>query len=143
MSKKPLSGATAPAQDNDIELAPRSLTKQEFGKRLYKLMIGKGWNQSQLARYADIGRDSVSQYVRGRTFPTPQNLASLAKALSVKPEELLPNYLESAIDREQPEIEIKGVHGDKDHMWVRINMRLPRMKALRILAVIHDEDINS
>lgn len=142
MVKKSLGGATPPVNDSEIDLAPRSLTKQEFGKRLYQLMLGKGWNQSQLARYAGIGRDSVSQYMRGRTFPTPQNLAALAKALSCRPEDILPNYLESAVDREQPEIEIKGVHGDKDHMWVRINMRLPRLKALRILSVIHDEEIN-
>ena len=40
----------------DPDLRPKHLTKQEFGKRLYKLMISKGWHQSELARRADVAR---------------------------------------------------------------------------------------
>jgi len=130
---------TAPAAVENIDTTAKHLSKQEFGKRLYSLMLSKGWNQSQLARYAGLGRDSISQYVRGRSYPTPQNLQALAKCLSVEPDAILPNYYESAVDREQPEIELKGVHGDPAHMWVRINMKMERAKALKILALIHGE----
>jgi len=131
---------TTPVATGNIDTTAKHLNKQEFGKRLYSLMLAKGWNQSQLARYAGLGRDSVSQYVRGRSFPTPQNLQALAKVLSVEPDALLPNYYESAIDREIPEVELKGVHGDPEYMWVRINMKMKRAKALKVLAFIHEED---
>ena len=53
------------------DLTPKSLTKQEFGKRLYSLMVERGWQQSDLARAAGIGRDSVSTYMRGHSLPGP------------------------------------------------------------------------
>lgn len=132
---------TAPVAAENIDSTAKHLSKQEFGKRLYTHMLNKGWNQSQLARYAGLGRDSISQYVRGRSYPTPQNLQALAKCLSVDPDDILPNYYESAVDREQPEIELKGVHGDPQNMWVRINMKMNRSKALKVMNLIHgDED---
>lgn len=130
---------TAPVGES-APLSDERLSKQEFGKRLYTLMLAKGWNQSQLARYAGIGRDSVSQYMRGRSYPTPQSLHALAKALSIEPEKLLPNYYESAVDRELPEIELKGVHGDPDNMWLRVNMRVSRAKALQVLGILNSDD---
>lgn len=40
----------------DEALRPKHLTKQEFGKKLYRLMVMKGWNQSELARSARADR---------------------------------------------------------------------------------------
>ena len=55
-------------------------------------MIRNGWNQSELARNVIWGADSTSQYVRGRSVPTPGNLNKLANILGVEPEALFPNY---------------------------------------------------
>jgi transcriptional regulator with XRE-family HTH domain len=65
---------------------------QQFGKRLYRLMLKKGWTQSELSRQADLPRDSISRYIRGRSEPNPQSLQNLATALDVKPDDLLPGF---------------------------------------------------
>src|ERR1043165_6798156 len=62
-------------------LTPNHLTKQEFAKRVYNLMLNKGWHQSELARQAGLTRDSISTYINGKVFPTPSKLGKLAKAL--------------------------------------------------------------
>ena len=95
-------GADKPMQS---ESTPRHLTKQEFGRRIYSLMLKKGMRQSDLARAADLPRDSISVYIRGRSLPTPLSLQKLAGALGVKAEDLLPNHVETAIDADAPELE--------------------------------------
>ena len=72
----------------DINFSDRILTRAEFGKRLGNLIRKKGWSQSELARRAKIGRDSISQYVRGRSVPSPIFLEKICKALNTKPDEL-------------------------------------------------------
>ncbi len=115
-------------------LTVRSLSKQEFGRRLLDQLRLKGWNQSQLGRYAGIGRDNISQYIRGRSFPSPANLEKLASALSVPAEELLPNNLERTTAQvENPETEYRSIPGDPDNVWLRINRRVPRAIAIKIL----------
>lgn len=125
----------APSED----LTPKILTKQEFGRRVYKLMLEKGWRQSELARQADLPRDSISQYVRGKTFPTPLSLQKLAKALGVEPNVLLPNHAHGAIAEDDPEFEMKASAGDPSKVWVKVN-RLMSMKAAVEVAKILDED---
>lgn len=127
----PLEAASTPAG-----LAPRHLTKQEFGRRLYALMLEKGWRQSELARRAGIQRDSVSVYVRGRSFPTPLNLSKMAKALGVNPEDLLPNTLETAIRDDEPDFEMKVSPGDTTRAWVRLNRMLTLKTAVQIAALV-------
>lgn len=85
--------------DTTVYLAPKHLTKQEFAKRLYRLMLKRGWNQSELARRADLPRDSVSTYIRAKVMPTPQSAQRLARALGITPEELMPNHVESTTTR--------------------------------------------
>lgn len=62
---------------------------KDFSKRLQDAMHKQGWNQSELARRADIGRDNVSGYVRGRNMPNSKHLEKLARALNVPPSYLL------------------------------------------------------
>jgi transcriptional regulator with XRE-family HTH domain len=69
-------------------------------------MLAKGWTGSDLAREAskhvpkthkdkdgkhyELGRHLTSAYLRGANEPTEKNLEYLAKALGVRPDELLP-----------------------------------------------------
>ena len=118
----------------------RPLSKEDFGRRLYEHMRAKGWNQSQLARYAGMGRDNVSQYVRGRSYPSPDNLAKLATALQIDPKELLPNYYEDAIEREAPQFEYREIPGDPDFCWLRINKRILKKYASQIIDLTNNEE---
>jgi transcriptional regulator with XRE-family HTH domain len=121
-------------------LVPRELSKQEFGRRLQALMLAKDWNQSELARASGLGRDSISTYVRGQTFPTPKALRKLADALGVTTEELLPNSLMNALEGEFPAIELKQAAGHPDKAWLRINRAVPFAVAAQIIALINAAD---
>lgn len=121
-------------------LTPKHLTKQEFGKRLYDLMLARGWNQSELARQADLPRDSISVYLRGKSLPTPKSLMGLSKALGLSPEDLLPNMMEGAIDNDFPAFEMKISPNAPQMAWVRINRAMPTPIALKIAGLIGEAD---
>lgn len=63
--------------------------RKDFSGKLNHAMLEKGWNQSELARRAGIGRDNVSGYVRGHNLPNSKHLSKLATALNVPPSYLL------------------------------------------------------
>ena len=111
----------------------KHLSKEEFARNLYELMRSKGWTQSELSRRAGIGRDNISQYIRGRTYPTPGMLAKVAQALGTTPEELLPNYYEDAVERASPQLEYREIPGDETYCWSRINKRVLKKNATKII----------
>lgn len=118
---------------------PQVLTKQEFGRRLGKLMEKHGMNQSDLARAAGLGRDAVSCYIRGKSFPEPKNLAKIAQALQTTPQEILPNVTMYALESEIPALEIKQAVGVPDKMWIRVNQLVKTDQAMRILQILQEQ----
>lgn len=122
------------------QLTPKALTKQEFGRRLHQRLLEKSWNQSDLARASGLGRDSISTYVNGKTFPTPLALKKLAQALMCEPEDLLPNAMMHAMDDEHPAVELKQASGHPGKAWLRVNRSLSFGTAAKIIALIDDED---
>jgi len=130
----------APLADDVVELNNRRTSKEEFAKRLYERMAGKGWTQSQLARYAGLNRDAVSTYVRARSLPSPESLAKMARVLDCKPEELLPNYFEAAASEQPVAMELKEVHGEEGLMWLKVNMRLPKATAIKVFMLLNEAD---
>lgn len=121
------------------KLAPKHLTKHEFAKRLYDLMISKGWNQSELARRAELPRDSISTYMRAKVLPTPQSTQKLAKALNMSPEDLMPNHVESAIDEDMPSLEMKVSVNAPSRAWLRVNRLVSLATAARVIDLIESE----
>lgn len=134
---KDIASRSAPADNSSIDLSVKRNRNEEFGKRLYKALLDKSWNQSDLARAAGVGRDSISQYVRGKTVPTPQNLKKIAQCLNVSEADLYPHYELAGFAADEPAHEFKAVPGDTEHLWVRVNMKLPKAKALEIFAIIN------
>jgi transcriptional regulator with XRE-family HTH domain len=124
----------------DANLTPKHLTKQEFGRRLYRLLLERGWNQSELARRADLPRDSVSTYIRGRSLPTPTSLKKIAEALGVEPENLLPNVVESAIDEDNPAFDLRVSPSRPGVAWVRVNRQMSFAAAVKISEIISNDD---
>lgn len=130
----------APVQNGLEGLEPKELSKLEFGRRLNKLMLDRGWNQSDLARAAGLGRDAVSTYVRGRSFPEPKSLRKLAEALGAKTEDLLPNTVALAMDAyTAPMLEIKQAAGHPDRVWLRVNRMVTLEQAAAIFNIIRGE----
>jgi transcriptional regulator with XRE-family HTH domain len=121
-------------------LIPKHLAKDEFARRLYKLMIDKGWRQADLARAAGLARNAISVYLRGASLPNPENTKALAKAFDMDPAVLLPNYTESAIERDNPELEFRVSPADPKKAWLRINRLVSTSLAIRIMSLIEAED---
>lgn len=125
---------------SNSDLAPKHLLKQEFGQRIYRLMLANGWNQSQLAKRADLPRDSISTYIRGVTMPTPQSVKKLADVLNVEPHELMPNHVESAIEHDEPAIEIRASASAPGISWLRINRAVSTATALKIAMLLEGDN---
>lgn len=128
--------------NGNAEMAPKHLTKQEFGRRLFSLMIEKGWNQSELARQAGLPRDSISTYIRGRSLPTPQSLKKLGEALGVNREALLPNVVESAIDEDNPSLDMRVSPGRPNVAWLRVNRQVSLATAMKVTQLLVDDELN-
>lgn len=118
----------------------RQLSKQEFGRRLYRCMMDAKMSQSDLARAADMGRDSISTYIRGRSMPEPKNLHKLAAALDVKVEELYPEELLLAMKDEIPAIELTQAAGQPDKAWLRVNRMVSFSTAAKIIDLLEMDD---
>jgi transcriptional regulator with XRE-family HTH domain len=135
--------ATKPTQSalpDYIDMSPRELTKVEFGRRLQALMLQKGWSQADLSRQSKLGRDAISTYIRGVSFPEPKNLQKLAKALGVESETLLPNSTIGAMQNDAaPMLEIKQAHGRPNDVWIRVNRIVSFDTAAKIMAMLKEE----
>jgi transcriptional regulator with XRE-family HTH domain len=117
---------------------PLGMTKEAFGRRLNSLLLKKGWNQSELARKSGIGRDSVSNYVRGKNFPSQAQLIAMAEALGVEAEEILPNAIMEPAAAAQADLEIKSIVGT-DQLLLRINRVVNHAQLVKILEILRDE----
>lgn len=134
-------GALAPSSEAvTSHLTPKALTKQELGRRLSAMLIERNMTQSDLSRAADLGRDSISTYVSGKTFPTPKALQALAHALGVERSDLLPNEIMSAMDDQVPAVELKQAAGHPGVAWLRVNRLMSFSTACEIIKLIADED---
>lgn len=135
-----------PADERGSPLTPEALTKQEFGRRLQAALNDRGMSQADLARRAEevtgkkMGRDAISTYINGRSFPTPASLAQLCKALDMTREELLPNSLINASQDEHPAFEMRAAAGQPGRAWVRINRLMSFETAVEIARLLNVED---
>lgn len=120
----------------DSTLVPRRLEKEEFGRRLWKLMRARGWNQSELARQADLPRDSVSVYVRGKSLPSAKSLSRLAEALDTTPGDLLPNTIADPISEDQPSIDMRVSPGAPHVAWLQVNRLVSTATAVKVVELV-------
>ena len=122
------------------------MPKQEFGRRLQTLLNERNWSQADLARAAQaatgksMGRDAISTYINGRSFPTPASLNQLCKALGLTREELLPNSLMNATQDEHPAFEMRAAAGMPGRAWVRVNRLMSFETASEIARLLNIED---
>jgi transcriptional regulator with XRE-family HTH domain len=125
--------------------------KAEFARRLQAAMIEKGWNQSELARRVNqclikppkgqkrgwkMGRDSISHYVRGAMMPLPTYLHALAKALGVRPEDLLPVSVPTAAGATP--FELRGQPDGR--VFLRLSRSVTSETAMKIMSLLAEED---
>lgn len=118
-------------------LTPAALTMQEFSRRLYRLMLAKGWTQAELARQSSVSRDGISGYIRGNHMPTHDKANSLADALGVKVDELLPNFMGDAINDDVPSLELKVSTSDPTRSWLKVNRLVSTEAAGEVITLLN------
>ena len=102
-------------------------------------LVQKGWKQSDLSRKTGLGRDSISQYVNGKTVPSPQSLRKMSDALQTSPEELYPNYnMDAAAEEELPAFEFRAAAGEPDKMFVQMNIKIDKDKAVKLMQILNE-----
>lgn len=129
-------------EDNVVKsgLKPAHLSKLEFARRLYRLMLERGWNQSELARNSGLTRDAISTYMTGKSLPTNQSVIQLAQALGVEPIEILPNIVENAIEQDIPSLELRVSNNEPGKAWLRINRLVTMPAATAIVDILNKDD---
>ncbi|MGE4219692.1 MAG: helix-turn-helix domain-containing protein, partial [Alphaproteobacteria bacterium] len=122
--------------------------KRNLARTLRRLMDGRGWNQAELARQAELhmppgttfGRDAANRYYNGRSLPAHLHLYALAKALGVDPAALVPSahadFLpsRSGVD----DVAVSAAPGGK--AWLRIDMKVDWPTALKIMEMLKGQD---
>lgn len=122
----------------------REKAKQEFAKRLRKLMLDRNWNQSELARRSKMGRDSISCYMRALNLPEALTIKKLAKALGVSEEDLLPSEMNPssnafhADETAEEEASLRSL--DNGRYYLRVGKSMSLEKALKIMEILKEED---
>lgn len=119
----------------------KQLKRQAFGRLLYTHMLRRGWNQSELARQANLPRDSISTYVRGIALPTEKSLKSLADVLGLTPADLLPDARGSNMDDDSPSFEMRVSPGAPLAAWLRVNRLVSLSTATKIAELIESDRI--
>jgi len=142
MSRKDRTHIFGDGADKSDVTSLKRLTREEFGRRLYKLMMSKGMRQSELARAAGLGRSLVSSYVRGLNFPTPASVESLAKALGMPADQLMPNHVASAIEEDAPAFDFRVSSADPRRGWIRIDRAVSIETGTKIMQLLADDLTN-
>ena len=119
--------------------------RRDFGKHLGELLARHDppWGPSDLARkvFGTIdgtatgfakGRDLVSKYLRGITFPNNKTLDAIAKALGVAKADVLPPAYRAVLRKGQRQNYIKET--DDGFFEVRIEGKVPHDVALDIMS---------
>jgi transcriptional regulator with XRE-family HTH domain len=125
----------------------------EFAKRLRQLMEARELTQSDLAakiwdRYENTegkfvarGRDRISVWIRGKSFPDNANLEKLAKALNVKVSELAPVTLVKAAHHGVADWSITKPHGaEEGTVFVQLALFVSTVTAHKIQGLLLEDE---
>lgn len=136
---KPRSLAPPAPRTSQTPTSNRDLAKLALSRRLSKILQDRDMNQSDLARAADLPRELISTYMRGRSWPTPLSLKRITRALGFKEvEDWLPDVMAAQVEDENPSLDMRALQGHPGKMWVRVNQVLPTMVAAKILQLVNE-----
>lgn len=114
------------------------LSKEQFGRRLKKLMNAREWNNSEMARRAGVGRDMVGTYVMGKAYPSEKTLEAIAQAFGMTPGELLPNVIIDKVADDPDGVEMK-LGRDPTTAVLRVNRLVKATTAMKIIELLRKE----
>ena len=114
-------------------------SKASFGSKLRELMESHGWNQSELARRANLPRDSISTYIRGRTVPSRRSIVALASAFGVEAHELGISDNRRQTTDPSPLLEVKVLQSSPTKANVRVDCVVTLATATKIIELIEKD----
>jgi transcriptional regulator with XRE-family HTH domain len=106
--------------------------KQRLSSSIRRLLAQRGWSQSELARYAGVGSDNISRYLRGKYVPNAKHLGKIADAFGVVVSDL---YGEQ--EQNDYVVEFKVLRDDPALSLIRVNQIVPTEIAVQILALLN------
>lgn len=128
----------------------RRVRLKRWGKSLLDRINAKELNQSEFASRAGVftrkkfmGRDLVSNYIRGETQPTPLYQIAMAKALGITVDELMAPMndtmpVEEKMAHKKAPVEMQEVAPNR--MRLKIDTELPWVVGVEILRLIHSAE---
>lgn len=118
---------------------------REMSIRLTNMLNERNWNRADLTRAAAkfmldggrFGADNTSNFVNGKRKPTRPFLIAMCKALGVKEEDILPEYLmeRPGQDAPQPSL-LTQVPGRPNLYRIYIDREMPLPDALLIVEAL-------
>jgi len=72
--------------------------KENFGERLKRMRIEKGFTQVQLGKLSGISNVQIARYEKSKTKPTATAIKKLSDTLQIKYEELAGVFFSSKLD---------------------------------------------
>lgn len=130
-------------------MAPDETAKRDLSRKLVELMMERDLKQADIAAAVfgrdpktkyPRGRDSVSQWVRGRSLPEPKNLQKLADFFGVDKSVLVPPSAFSRQAHEDPAVELRQVAGEPGMAWLRVNRACSTTAAAQIFDILNKDD---
>lgn len=113
----------------------RDQAKKVLARNIYKAIVEKGISPAELARRSGLTRDNISTYMRASSLPNEENLKKLARALDMRPDELLPNRPDMALsDPDNPTLVLAEMPGGKARL--QIDRMVSTETATKIIALL-------
>jgi transcriptional regulator with XRE-family HTH domain len=137
-----------PMSDTELQAAAtgsfvrnkRDLARKSQGQIIQNKLLELGWTQADLVRATGLPRYTISRAVRGENVLSENILATIAKALKMKPDEIVQSADRSTFD-DLP----RGVHSmptTDGRVWLRANVVVPVGVHLAIQALAnHDQPL--
>lgn len=129
----------ADPESGDLKSIPAKAARNfELGRRLRAAMLANGMKQIELAQKTGIGRDSISGYARGRIYPAPDRIKSMADVLGILPQDL-------AVE-EQGDLQFGALQACQMKMlgegraWITMNREVPAKIAIKITELVDQAD---
>jgi transcriptional regulator with XRE-family HTH domain len=138
-----------PKRKHPLSKQRAAIMSDNFARRLMRAREAKGWSQSDLARLVwgteknsdgyivAKSRGRISAYENGDATPTKNNLAALAKALGMTPEELGPELVSEEIaGSTQQAISMTMVQDQPDKVHLLVNVLTSLEVASKVVGLL-------
>lgn len=118
----------------------RDQAKAHLSRRINIFLMEHRMLPAELARKADLPRDSISRYLLKKSVPSEASLRQLAKAMGCEVNDLVPSRSEVLVDPENANLELVTMPDKPGMAFLRIAQSMPMATAQKIIAMLHNDE---